>query len=230
MPARQTIANAGRRTAENAAPPIDATSRKGPGLQIPTDFSAHMSMTQDAGMDDPGIEAIGERLKDIMAQAHAIMAPSPSLSTDIPCIGQTSHAEIANILRTMRFHVTNSDFGPGRAGENIIDPANSTVVVHVNAASLKGYDVLTGGLAYLVAHEVAHALIAMQAYDKRLWQSYITGTGAGLPVTRQSAEYPRSAEFAQNEARANTIARALTEMWDLPPLSVGPQHGYQSCS
>ena len=93
--------------------------------------------------------------------------------------------------------------------------------------SVLGYGQLENGIAYLVAHEIAHSLPQMQLYDQTLWNDYLETAEEGLTEDELRANYYESPQFAKNEARANSIARAIAAMIGKSPMIPDPRHGYE---
>nr|WP_295111855.1 hypothetical protein [uncultured Caulobacter sp.] len=130
----------------------------------------------------------------------------------LSCIGAVFFRDVIGALSHLKFQVVSQDFGEGRAGENLAAAGSADVPVRINKHSFVGYGLLPGGLAYLAAHEAAHALKAMQAFNASQFELYRNGAGKGLSLEVQKAQFPKSAEFAENEARANAIARDILNM------------------
>lgn len=95
--------------------------------------------------------------------------------------------------------------------------------------SANAYVALPGGARYLVAHEVAHAVKLMQDYNKAKWDEYVAGPGAGLTYEQQVQAYPNSTQFAENEARANTVGQGILAAYGADPIGFTPTNGYQVC-
>ena len=129
-------------------------------------------------------------------------------------------------MRNLKFTASNKDFGVGRAGENLVGIGNGDVPVIINVTALRGYNLLNGGLLYLVLHEIAHALSVMQTSNAELWEAYKNGPGKNLSPADQTTQYPNSDQFKANEARANSIARAMAGSgaanWNFTPT-----YGYE---
>lgn len=195
-------------------------------------FNNLPTVTKEDDVVDAEIVVTGNRLKARVTTIAMNLDGRSHINPVLPCIGTTSGKEIASLAIALRFKLTNKDFGPGRAGENGIGSAGSTVPVAINTQHLKGYDQLVGGLDYLVGHEIAHGLKPMQEYNQQMWTQYINGAGKGLTADQQKAQYPNSAEFKANEARANTVGKALLEQLNnanIPSPGFTPNNGYATC-
>ncbi len=194
-------------------------------------ISAVVNTSIEPDVNDPEIVVIGQKLESIITTDFVISALI-GVPFNLACVGTVSRSEIVMSLYNLRINATKQIFGPGRAGENLVGAGGvnrSEVLVNINVDSLKGYDALTGGLEYLVLHEIAHALPAMQTYDQQMWEAYIAGPGNGLTPAQQRANYYLSAQFAQNEARANSVARSLQQLLGRPAPGFTPTHGYANC-
>jgi hypothetical protein len=197
--------------------------------QVALSYQARPSFKQNSDVTDPAIVVIGQRLKNAMTTFYVNFALGANYPILLPCIGNVNRSELASILWNLSFTATTTDYGTGRAGANNVGVGDSAVPVDINYAELKNYDALAGGLDYLTLHETAHALVAMQAYDRSMWNSYIAGPGKSLTAAQRIAQYPNSAQFMQNEARANTIAKALNQFVGKTPWAFTPTNGYQVC-
>jgi hypothetical protein len=69
----------------------------------------------------------------------------------------------------------------------------------------------------------------MQQYNNNLWQQYVSRSDPNLTQDQLKAAYPSSPEFATNEARANTVAKAIASSVGLGAMVPDPTFGYQSC-
>lgn len=165
------------------------------------------------------IVVIGKRIKEEMRWPFVNSAAVPGGFRKAPCIQIVRNSEVASILKNMKFQVTSKDYGTGRAGANNVGKGGSAIPVEINVDALKNYAALTGGLQYLVNHEVAHSLKYMQEFAQQKWLEYLAGAGAGMTPDQARASFADSAEFKLNEARANTIARALSgnSPWNFVP-------------
>jgi hypothetical protein len=192
--------------------------------QIPT-------VTVEDDVDDNEIVVVAQRLEQqITMFGILLLAAAPSNTMyNFPCIGSVGARELASLVQRLRFKITDEDYGPGRAGKNRVGEDGPMVPIDINAEALKGYDALPGGLSYLVAHEMTHALKKMQEYDKAMWDSYLAGAGANLTHDQRVDQYPDSNEFKQNEARTNTVGRALIEALNRDETGFEPTNGYQTC-
>lgn len=179
---------------------------------------------------DDDIVVIGTRIVAAMRPIFITSVFARNGSVFLPCVGETNVSEILNIMENMKFNATNKNFGPNRAGENIAEPINSSFTINVNAEALKGYDQLGLGLEYLIFHEIAHGLVSGQQYNNQQWLSYINGPGKGLTLEQQIAGYADSAQFEQNEAFANSIARGLLKrLTTEDDFEFEPTNGYATC-
>ncbi len=152
---------------------------------------------------------------------------TPPRDFNLPCVGIVSSATLRNIALGLQFRVTNKDFGEGRAGENHAK-SNKPVYVDINKDAFKGYAKLSGGLNYLTLHEIAHSLKQMRDFNKSQFDTYSNGAGKGLSYDERKANFPKSPEFAENEARANAIARAIAQAMNGISMLENPKHGFET--
>ncbi|MGO4170174.1 hypothetical protein [Novosphingobium sp. YAF33] len=188
--------------------------------QATTFWTAKTLVTKEIDVIGDDITVIGNSMKSTVFSQFINMYASQGAVINSSIIGAIKYGELVNILRNLKFTATNREFGVGRAGENGVGIGNSEVPVVINVTALRNYNLLNGGLQYLVWHEVAHALRSMQQFNAAMWDEYRSGSGSGLSADVQAKQYPDSDQFKRNEARANTIARELAgggANWNFTP-------------
>ena len=216
---------------------LSGGSAAGPGVALAqvviSDMLAKDNVKIDPDVSTDEIVVIGQRIKtDLITIAASATISSHGgwgPQVNIPCIGWVKYAEIAGNAKNMSFQLTSQNFGPGRAGENLVGSDGLKVPIQMNATAALGYSQLTNGIMYLITHEIAHSLHAMQQYNNQQWQSFVSGADPSLTQAQLIAAYPNSPQFAANEARANTVARAIAKALGQGAMTPDPTHGYQIC-
>ena len=185
--------------------------------------AANNSVDVDSDASDDEIVVIAQRLKSNNQSIN--MQLTPVRIINLPCIGPKSTQDIRKLAVSLRFQVTTTDYGPGRAGENL-GASGTPINVIINKRALKGYDALSGGLAYLSLHEIAHSFKEMRDFNKAQFEAYIAGAGRDLSYEQQKAQFPNSPEFRENEARTNSIAKAICDSLNGMAIGFFPTNGY----
>jgi hypothetical protein len=205
----------------------------GPGspqdqLMRQAQFAAANCLEIDTDATDDEVVVIGQRLRQAVRSTMNYTMTFGNSMVNLPCIGRQSPALIRGIAGSLKIKVTSKDYGPGRAGANFAGSSSTTIPVEINNVDLKGYGLLPGGTNYLVLHEIAHSFKAMRDFSQSQFTAYQNGAGKGLSLADQKAQYYSSPEFAENEARANSIAKALAT----PQANLGfdftPTHGFST--
>ncbi|WBY06672.1 hypothetical protein PIB19_14095 [Sphingomonas sp. 7/4-4] len=223
-------------TIGNQTNPTPGPSTDGGALQFAqrSQAKANASVTVEPAASDDEIVVVAQKFKQELIALYHTGAAIPILTGthSIPCIGNVTGRELYSIINNLKFSITTQNFGEGRAGANYHGTTDgNSVPVSLNATAVKAYAgaSLPNGISYLVAHEIAHTLNAMQTYNKQLWEAYVTGAGAGLTYEQQVAQYPNSDQFKENEARANTVGRAIQALMNRSASGFTPTYGYQVC-
>ena len=104
------------------------------GMMVASEMSVKPVVTFSEDQEGADIVVIGQRLKGEVVT----FAVAASMVGSIPtgCAGSVSGNEVAAIARHMRFHISNRNFGSGRAGENRAAEGND-VPIEVNADALR---------------------------------------------------------------------------------------------
>lgn len=226
------IANPHTITSDNATNPMPGPTNAGGGAleQIKRwEAITNANVTADPDVVSAVNVVAGKLKHQIILFGRTSQNPSNAGGYNLPCIGAAGGAEITSLLQRLKFRITSKNYGVGRAGANNVGSDGANVPVEINLDALNKYAALSGGIQYVIAHEIAHALASMQAYNNAKWQQYIAGAGAGLTNEQRLAQYPASQEFKDNEARANTVGQALLAQWGAPPIGFTPTNGYQVC-
>ncbi|EZP50046.1 hypothetical protein [Sphingomonas sp. RIT328] len=194
--------------------------------------AAAKSVTVESDAQDEDIVVIARKIKDTVNRVMVQMTARMGRSLPLPCIPAQDGAVIRAMVGSLVFNVTTKNYGEGRAGENLSGAGTSNIPVNINNSYLKDYAKLDGGIMYLVLHEVGHSFKASRDFGKAQWESWYNSTGkaSGLTGEALSAAYANSAQFALNEARANTIAKAIADMMaNEDKINFTPTHGYATC-
>lgn len=216
--------------------PPQGGSAAGPGVAMGQMVLSEMATKDNVKVDPDAateeIVVVGKRIKDTVTQVAVASAVSSgggwAAGFTAPCVGRIAYAEIAGNAKNMTWRLSTQNFGAGRAGENLAGSSGTAVPVNINATAALDYSKLTNGLIYLVTHEIAHSLTVMQQYNNAQWQQYVARF-PGLTQEQLVAAYPDSPEFAANEARSNTVAKAIAQKLGMGAMSPDPTHGYQVC-
>lgn len=152
---------------------------------------------------------------------------TPGRVFNVPCLGTVDSATLRKIFLGLQFRVTTRDFGEGRGGENLA-ASNKPVFIDINKDAFIGYSKLVGGLNYLTLHEIAHSIKEMRDFNQSQFNTYSRRVGSNISLAQRKAEYPKSPEFAENEARANAIAKAIADSMNNVPIGFEPKHGFQT--
>lgn len=149
---------------------------------------------------------------------------------NLPCIGSVPGGTLRGTLANLRFQVTSKNYGPNRAGTNLSKSGVSSIPVEVNQTALKGYAALDGdgGLLYLIAHEFAHAQKALRDYNQANFRAFQNGAGKGMSVPQARSAFEFTAEFAENEARANKIAQEILRLLNRGSFNFPPPYGFST--
>jgi hypothetical protein len=161
--------------------------------------------------------------------ACAAMNASNNSATTVamPDASPVAFGTIANILNNTTYVITDTNYGPGRAGENMINTTTGKITVEININDLKGYDSITGGLNYLVLHEVGHDVAGAVAEETAMWNQYLQEPGVSAQsYADQVANYPSSQEFQTNEAWSNSAGQSIAHAIGVQWISVVPNYGY----
>ncbi len=190
--------------------------------------ASERSVEVDPDASDADIVVIASRIKNSIFNMMTVATAGITINS--PCMPPLSGMQLRAMIGSLKFKVTTKDYGEGRAGENLTDSSTTGIPVNVNATALKGYDKLGGGISYLILHEVAHSLPAMRNFAKAQFDQWYAREGSGLTGQALADAYAGSAEFKLNEARANTIAKAMIDQ--LPnsgTFNFTPKHEYTTC-
>ncbi|HEY4547736.1 MAG TPA: hypothetical protein VIG90_15125 [Pedomonas sp.] len=188
---------------------------------------AQFSITVDADADTPEIRVVVQQFKTTMQNFLVPYTAYIGKTVTLPFIGQVPGNLVRGILSSLKFKVVSKDFGPGRAGANLAGTNDISIPVEINKQQLLAYSQLPGGLAYLIAHEAAHSFKQMREFNAQMFTQYQAGAGRGLSYNQQVAQFPTdAATFGLNEARTNTIARAIMQQVNMAPIGFTPSWGY----
>lgn len=228
------VANPSESTSGTFIPNAPMTAGGQGGLNIPQMSAQNRAAAEkivevDPDANDEDIVVIGRRIKDT-AYNHMMVAMA-NVTISSPCLpSPISGQQLRGMLGSIKMKVTTKNYGEGRAGENLTNSKTTSIPVNVNATALKGYAKLSGGISYLLLHEVAHSLKPMRDFAKAQYNQWYAREGGGLTGQALADAYAKSPEFALNEARANTIAKAMLDA--LPnsgTFGFQPKHGYATC-
>lgn len=192
-------------------------------------FASKENVKLESDVTDNDIVVTANRLEQTLSTTFINMHFRKNSQLNLACVGSVDANEILHILENLNFNITNRNFGPGRAGENIAEPTKNSFTVNVNANALDRFGKHEWGLYYLAFHEIAHSLTAGQTYNNDLWTAYIEGPGKGLSEQEQVDQYPGSTQFKANEARANAVGKSIAESLGLTDFDFPAIHGYENC-
>lgn len=182
-------------------------------------------LNKDADISDEEIVVTGTRFRAVASSLATIAVSVPAQSFQIPCTLVT--LPIRPTLLSMRFTLTNRDFGPGRAGANYASGGYVTPV-DINYTQFQQYMAHgDSGAAYLILHEVAHTFKVMRDYTQLKWNEFLAGAGANLTPVERDAMWSSTPQHKQIEARTNTIAREMYKILSQgKDFSFEPGNGY----
>ncbi|MCW2406927.1 hypothetical protein M2336_003611 [Sphingobium sp. B1D7B] len=146
-------------------------SPAGPGVALAdlamSDLSVKNNVTIDEDANTPEIVITAGKIKNALigiGGAAALYSYSQGTFL-VPCSGSYSFAEVLANAKNMTFRLVTTNFGPGRAGENLVGSNGNNVPVLINAQLAYQYTQHQNGALYVVAHELAHSLNSMQQYN-----------------------------------------------------------------
>lgn len=210
-----------------AIPPSGPTGGGATQIIKENTLIAGMMVTIDPDASDEEIVVTANKFKN---KALTVLTAAQRLigtTVDLPCVGPQPGANIKGIIANLRFRAMTKNFGTNRAGENQGREGVSDIPVDMNAEQFKKYGRTANdqGLLYLIAHEAAHSFKGMRDFNQASFASFRAGAGANLTYDQAKAAFAETPAFAENEARANRIAKGIVDKLN-EQLNVGNLDGY----
>lgn len=127
-------------------------------------------------------------------------------------------AELKDLWNRIDFKITDAAFTTDRGGA--LDFGSGTSAINFN--TVEGWGAWTGGLGFLLLHEVAHFSEMGQTVDTAMWNAHLAAGGT-------QANYDASSPyFQENEEFGNASALAMTATLEMELAgSFEPTNGYE---
>lgn len=164
-------------------------------------------------------QAAVEMQNEVNAITAKIDALSDGARIQMPDGSEISGKDLKELWSNIDFQITDrTTFGTDRGGAY----DRATGIATFNVDTVMGWDAWTGGLAFILLHEVAHSSAMGAAVDLQMWTSHLANGGT---ASNYNASSPY---FQENEEFSNIFALQLTGTLGLALApTFEPTNGYE---